>query len=68
MLDYIQNEFLILFTTLADPELGAGAETSTFRLWPKVPAPCGSGSTTLGIGIGTGTGTGVSIGLGILYV
>jgi hypothetical protein len=25
---------------------GAGAETSTFRLRPKVPAPCGSGSVS----------------------
>jgi hypothetical protein len=47
MLDPIQYEFLFLFTTLADPEPGAGAETSIFRLQPKVPAPCGSGSTTL---------------------
>ncbi len=51
MLDSIQYEFLFLFTTQADPELGAGAETLTFRLrlQPKVPAPCGSGSTTLPI-------------------
>ncbi len=43
----IQYEILFLFTTLADPELGAGAETLIFRLRPKVPAPCGSGFTTL---------------------
>jgi hypothetical protein len=36
-----------LTTFLADPEPGAGAETSMFQLWPKVPAPCSSGSTTL---------------------
>jgi hypothetical protein len=41
MLDPIQYEFLFLFTTLADPEPGAGSETSIFRLQlrPKVPAP-----------------------------
>ncbi len=43
MLDPIQYEFLILFTTLADPELGAGADTSIFQLQlrfrSKVPAP-----------------------------
>ncbi len=40
MLDYIQYEFWFLFTTQADQKPGAGAETSTFRLWlqPKVPA------------------------------
>ncbi len=32
MLDSIQYEFLFLFITQADPEPGAGAETSTFRL------------------------------------
>jgi hypothetical protein len=53
MLDPIQYEFRILYTTLADPEPepGAGAETLIFWLWlqPKVRAPCGSGSgsTTL---------------------
>ncbi len=49
MLDPIQYEFLFLFTTLADtkPDQGAGAETSIFRLQPKVPVPCDSGSTTL---------------------
>ncbi len=39
MLDPNQYKFLFLFTTLVDPEPGAGAETSIFRLWPKVPAP-----------------------------
>ncbi len=39
MLDPIQYEFRFFFTTLADPELGAGAETSIFRLRPKVLAP-----------------------------
>jgi hypothetical protein len=47
MLDPIQ----IFQNTLADPEPepGARAETSRFRLrlQPKVSAPCGSGSTTL---------------------
>jgi hypothetical protein len=49
MLDPIQYEFLFLFTTLADtePDQGAGAETSIFRLQPKVPAPCDYSSTTL---------------------
>jgi hypothetical protein len=47
MLDPIQYEFRFFQNTLADPELGAGAETSRFRLQPKVSAPCGSGSTTL---------------------
>jgi hypothetical protein len=49
MLDPIQYEFGFFLTTLSDPEPGAGAETSIFRLQlqPKVPAPCGSGSTTL---------------------
>jgi hypothetical protein len=51
MLDPTQYEFRFFFTTLADPEPGAGAETSIFRLWlrlrPKVSAPCGSGSTSL---------------------
>jgi hypothetical protein len=53
MLDPIQYEFLFLFSTLADPELGARAvtETSIFRLQlrlrPKVPTPCGSSSTKL---------------------
>jgi hypothetical protein len=32
MLDPIQYEFLFLFTTLTDPESGAGAETSIFWL------------------------------------
>jgi hypothetical protein len=49
MLDPIQYEFRFLQNTLGDPEPGAGAETSIFRLrlQPKVSAPCGSGSTTL---------------------
>jgi hypothetical protein len=49
MLDPIQNEFGFFQNTLVDPEPepGAGAETSIFRLQPKVSAPCGSGSTTL---------------------
>jgi hypothetical protein len=51
MLNPIQYEFIFFKTTLADPEPGAGAETSIFRLrlQPKVPAPCvsGSGATTL---------------------
>jgi hypothetical protein len=47
MLDPIQYEFRFFQNTLADPEPGAGAETSIFRLQPKVSAPCGSGSTTL---------------------
>jgi hypothetical protein len=49
MLDPIQYEFLFLFTTLADPDPGAVAETLIFRLQlrSKVPGPCGSGSTTL---------------------
>jgi ribonucleotide reductase alpha subunit len=49
MLDPIQYEFGFFQNTLADPELGAGAETSIFwlRLQPKVSAPCGSGSTAL---------------------
>ncbi len=50
MLDPIQYEFrFFFFTTLSDPEPGAGAETSIFRLrlQPKVLAPCGSCATTL---------------------
>jgi hypothetical protein len=47
MLDPIQYEFRFFQNTLADPEPGAGAETSIFRLQPKVLSPCGSGSTTL---------------------
>jgi hypothetical protein len=49
MLDPIQYEFRFFQNTLVDPEPGAGAETSIFRLrlQPKVSAPCGSGSTTL---------------------
>jgi hypothetical protein len=49
MLDPIQYEFRFFQNTLADPEPGAGVETSIFRLrlQPKVSAPCGSGSTTL---------------------
>jgi hypothetical protein len=49
MLDPIQYEFRFFQNTLADPELGAGAETSIFRLQlrPKVSAPAGSGSATL---------------------
>jgi hypothetical protein len=44
------NFFHFLCTTLAypEPEPGAGAETSIFRLrlQPKVPASCGYGSTS----------------------
>jgi hypothetical protein len=49
MLDPIQYEFRFFQNTLADPEPGAGAETSIFqlRLRPKVSAPAGSGSATL---------------------
>jgi hypothetical protein len=51
MLVPIQYEFRFFQNTLVDPEPGAGAETSIFRLrlQPKVSAPCGSvsGSTTL---------------------
>jgi hypothetical protein len=42
MLDSIQYEFLFFFTTYADPEPGAGAENSTFRLQFRLlaaPAP-----------------------------
>jgi hypothetical protein len=50
MLDHIQYEFSLSFTTFADPEQGAWAEASIFRLQlrirPEFLAPCGSGSTT----------------------
>ncbi len=53
MIEYLSNShagfytmwILIFIYYLSWP--GAGAETSTFRLRPQVPAPCGSGSTTL---------------------
>jgi hypothetical protein len=57
MLDPIQYEFRFFQHTLADPEPGAGAETSIFRLQlrlrPKVSAPAGSGSGSATLHSGT---------------
>jgi hypothetical protein len=47
MLDPIQYEFWFLITTLADPEPGAGAETSIFRLQLPLRLQQESGSLRL---------------------
>jgi hypothetical protein len=69
---YFLRSYLILFDTLlwfeSKPELGAGGETSVYRLRPKVLAPCGSGSSSTTLATGTCWGHKLKMWVYILFV